>query len=101
SANSGHSYRSHLQFLIIVYLRAIGMQLFNDSSSPFKIQFTMKIKFKILYLLVILLVNAGISKAIDIDPGTLTGTITDKKDGSPIIGATVSIPNLKTGANTD
>ncbi|HTH82233.1 MAG TPA: TonB-dependent receptor [Mucilaginibacter sp.] len=61
----------------------------------------MKIKFKILYLLVILLVNAGISKAIDIDPGTLTGTITDKKDGSPIIGATVSIPDLKTGANTD
>src|ERR1700761_3352985 len=61
----------------------------------------MKIKFKILYLLIILMVNAGISKAIDIDPGTLTGTITDKKDGSPIIGATVSIPDLKTGANTD
>jgi iron complex outermembrane receptor protein len=33
--------------------------------------------------------------------GTLTGTVTDKADGKPIIGATVSIPDLRNGAITD
>ena len=33
--------------------------------------------------------------------GTLKGTVTDKADGTPIIGATVSIPDLKTGSITD
>ncbi len=33
--------------------------------------------------------------------GTLTGTITDKADGKPIIGATVNIPDLKSGSITD
>src|SRR5579863_4874345 len=33
--------------------------------------------------------------------GTLTGTVTDKADGKPIVGATISIPDLKTGTTTD
>jgi iron complex outermembrane receptor protein len=33
--------------------------------------------------------------------GTLTGTVTDKADGKPIIGASVYVPDIKTGAATD
>ena len=33
--------------------------------------------------------------------GTLTGTITDKADGKPIIGATISIPDIRAGTITD
>jgi len=33
--------------------------------------------------------------------GTLTGTITDKADGSPLIGVTISIPDLKNGTTTN
>jgi iron complex outermembrane recepter protein len=33
--------------------------------------------------------------------GTLTGTVTDKADGKPISGATISIPDMKTGTVTD
>jgi iron complex outermembrane receptor protein len=33
--------------------------------------------------------------------GSLSGTVTDKADGKPIVGATVSIPDLKTIAVTD
>jgi iron complex outermembrane receptor protein len=33
--------------------------------------------------------------------GTLTGTVTDKADGKPIIGATVSVPDIRIGAITD
>jgi iron complex outermembrane receptor protein len=61
----------------------------------------MKIKFKIIYLLLLLAATPIISKAADIDAGTLTGTVTDKKDGSPIIGASIAIPDLKTGTSTD
>jgi iron complex outermembrane receptor protein len=35
------------------------------------------------------------------DLGTLTGTVTDKADGKPVVGATISIPDLKTGTTTD
>jgi iron complex outermembrane receptor protein len=35
------------------------------------------------------------------DGGTLHGVITDKKDGNPIAGATISIPDLKIGVATD
>jgi iron complex outermembrane receptor protein len=34
------------------------------------------------------------------DAGTLSGTVTDKTDGKPIVGATISIPDLKTGTVT-
>ncbi|HLI92373.1 MAG TPA: TonB-dependent receptor, partial [Puia sp.] len=34
------------------------------------------------------------------DVTTLTGTVTDKADGKPIAGATISIPDLKTGTVT-
>ena len=33
--------------------------------------------------------------------GTLTGTITSKTDGKPIAGATIMVPDLKTGAVSD
>ena len=33
--------------------------------------------------------------------GTLTGTVTDKADGKPIIGATIGIPDIGTGTITD
>jgi iron complex outermembrane receptor protein len=33
--------------------------------------------------------------------GSLSGTITDKADGKPIIGATINIPDLRKGAITD
>jgi iron complex outermembrane receptor protein len=33
--------------------------------------------------------------------GTLTGTVTDKADGKPISGATIAIPDMKTGTVTD
>ncbi|MEO6522674.1 MAG: TonB-dependent receptor [Mucilaginibacter sp.] len=33
--------------------------------------------------------------------GTLTGTVTDKTDGSPLIGVTISIPDLKNGTTTN
>jgi iron complex outermembrane receptor protein len=33
--------------------------------------------------------------------GTLTGTVTDKADGKPISGATISVPDMKTGTVTD
>jgi iron complex outermembrane receptor protein len=32
---------------------------------------------------------------------SLSGTITDKADGKPIIGATINIPDLRKGAVTD
>jgi iron complex outermembrane receptor protein len=33
--------------------------------------------------------------------GTLTGTVTDKADGKPVIGATVNIPDIRSGSITD
>jgi iron complex outermembrane receptor protein len=33
--------------------------------------------------------------------GTLTGTVTDKADGKPIVGATIWIPDMKSGTTTD
>ncbi|MFD2873262.1 TonB-dependent receptor [Mucilaginibacter ximonensis] len=56
---------------------------------------------KILSLLFILLANNIYLKAADTAPATITGIVTDKKDNSPIAGATISIPDLKTGTITD
>jgi iron complex outermembrane receptor protein len=44
--------------------------------------------------------NAKFIPANDL-PGTLTGTVTDKADGKPVTGATVSIPDLHIGNITD
>ncbi|MGF7040362.1 TonB-dependent receptor [Mucilaginibacter lappiensis] len=41
--------------------------------------------------------NTAVEDAI----GSLSGIVTDKADGKPIIGATVSIPDLRMGAITD
>jgi iron complex outermembrane receptor protein len=64
-------------------------------------------KFKIFVLLYIFLLPvAAVNAAIKHDPpgdtgnGTLTGTITDKKDGSPLIGVALYIPDLKIGTVT-
>ncbi|MFD2148368.1 TonB-dependent receptor [Mucilaginibacter antarcticus] len=60
----------------------------------------MKISMKFFATLFIIMASTLYTKA-DIAPGTLTGIVTDKKDGTPIIGATVSVPDLKTGTVTD
>lgn len=58
-------------------------------------------------LLLVLISFAALSKAnikafTDDDViGKLSGTVTDKADGTPIIGASVSIPDLKNGTSTN
>ncbi|MES2110140.1 MAG: TonB-dependent receptor [Bacteroidota bacterium] len=66
----------------------------------------MKFKIKIVSLIYLLLLSTIIASAArkknkDDDAGTITGTVTDKADGKPIIGATVSIPDLRRGSITD
>src|SRR3569833_452088 len=66
----------------------------------------MKFKIKIVSLIYLLLLStivarAAVTKNKGDDAGTITGTVTDKADGKPIIGATVSIPDLRRGAITD
>jgi iron complex outermembrane receptor protein len=64
----------------------------------------LKIAFSILCLLVC---STVISKAaryrlrMDAATGTLTGTVTDKADGTSIIGAVVNIPDLKNATSTN
>ncbi len=68
----------------------------------------MKIKFAIYIIIAAFLFKWGKAVAAP-EPlsgpgdatGTLTGTVTDKADGKPIIGAAVSVPDLKTGTTTD
>jgi iron complex outermembrane receptor protein len=65
----------------------------------------MKINIRISSLLFILLLStmiadAGIKAHIN-DAGTITGTVTDKTDGKPIIGASVNVPDLRRGSITD
>src|SRR4249919_3864980 len=80
---------------------------FNHPGQIFKIplRHQMRSKIKILsfiYLLLLstIIANAAIKTEKD-DAGTITGTVTDKADGKPIIGATVSIPDLRRGSITD
>src|SRR5262249_49518079 len=47
------------------------------------------------------IVSVAKSKTEDEIIGTLTGTVTDKADGKPVIGATVSVPDLRIAAATD
>ena len=66
----------------------------------------MKYKIRILSLLFVLIsstiiVHAAIKIKKDDDAGTISGTVTDKADGKPVIGATVNIPDLRRGAITD
>lgn len=65
----------------------------------------MKIKLFFCLLLSILFANFNaISKeavAEGSNAGILSGTITDKTDGSPIIAATIYIPDLRVGTTTD
>ncbi|HEY8930276.1 MAG TPA: TonB-dependent receptor [Mucilaginibacter sp.] len=66
----------------------------------------MKFKIRLLSVLSLLILYTGIAGAAtnkhgDDDAGAITGTVTDKADGKPIIGATVSIPDLRRGSITD
>ncbi len=66
----------------------------------------MKFKIRILGLLLMLLLStimaeAAITTHRTDELGTITGTVTDKADGKTIIGATVSIPDLRRGSITD
>ncbi len=68
----------------------------------------MKIKFAIYIIIAAFLFKWGKAVAAPAPlsgpgdaTGTLTGTVTDKADGKPIIGAAVSVPDLKTGTTTD
>ncbi|MDB5009179.1 MAG: hypothetical protein JWP45_3572 [Mucilaginibacter sp.] len=64
----------------------------------------MKIKIQLLILSISLLFTSLTSTAAagpDVPNGTLTGTVTDKADGKPIIGATVSVPDVRNGSITD
>jgi len=69
----------------------------------------MKINIRLSILLIVLIFSTTISLAKKTlsyaddggGTGTLSGTVTDKADGKAIIGATVSIPDLRIGAVTD
>ncbi|MES2810223.1 MAG: TonB-dependent receptor [Bacteroidota bacterium] len=61
----------------------------------------MKFSIRFFAMLLIMLAYNTYSYAAGNAQGTITGTVTDKKDGTPIIGATVTIPDLKTGTVTD
>src|SRR3569833_1651891 len=66
----------------------------------------MKFKIKILSFISLLLLSmatafVAVKNKKGDDAGTITGTVTDKADGKPIIGATVSIHDLRRGSITD
>jgi iron complex outermembrane receptor protein len=67
----------------------------------------MLLKIKSYILLLLLISVAATTRATAIflvEPDgtlTLTGTVTDKADGKPVIGATVNVPDIKTGSITD
>src|SRR6201985_1137557 len=63
----------------------------------------MKFKIKCLLIFTLLLAKAWAKTPPEPAPGTgtLTGIITDKADGQPLIGVTVTIPDLHNGAVTD
>jgi iron complex outermembrane receptor protein len=66
---------------------------------------TTTMKIRLILIGFIYLLSANLLKAATpietLPAGSLTGTVTDKKDGSPLIGAVINIPDLKTGAATD
>ena len=65
----------------------------------------MRIKLRLSILSALLLYTAtnlmAAKKLLPDVVGSLTGTVTDKADGKPIIGATIYFPDLRTGGNTD
>jgi len=65
----------------------------------------LQIRFSII-LTLLLLVSSVSFASITPGPGdgtigTITGTVTDKADGKPIIGASINIPDLRTGTISD
>ncbi len=64
-----------------------------------------KIRLSILSSIIFVIANFSIAAAKpgpgDGTIGTITGTVTDKADGKPIIGASVNIPDIRSGAITD
>ena len=67
----------------------------------------MKISLRLLIILGVFILNRtnlmarGHSVGDKDNTGALSGTVTDKADGKPIIGATVSVPDLRIGTTTD
>jgi iron complex outermembrane receptor protein len=61
----------------------------------------MKFPIKFIAALFLMLATTIYTKANDAPAGSISGIVTDKKDGTPIPGATVTIPDLKTGTITD
>ncbi len=57
--------------------------------------------FKLLCTLIFLATAASVVADTPTGKGKITGKVSDKATGLPIAGATVSIPDLKIGANTD
>src|SRR6185503_20769231 len=77
-------------------------------SSFLMIPAKMRLHIKYITLLTSFLIISATSFASNFRPGpgddilgTLTGTVTDKADGKSIIGATVTIPDLKKATATD
>src|ERR1022692_363687 len=66
-----------------------------------KIHIRLSILSAILFLLSTASIAAPTSLPDDGTIGTLTGTVSDKADGKPIIGATIAIPDIRIGAITD
>ena len=56
---------------------------------------------KLLYISILLWVNAANAAVTPAGSNKITGKITDKTTGQPIVGATVTIPDLKIGTSTD
>ncbi|WP_428328251.1 TonB-dependent receptor [Mucilaginibacter sp.] len=66
----------------------------------------MKLNIKTLFILSLFLFTAAVTRAKGklkppVEAGSLTGTVTDKADGKPIIGASVNIPDIHSGSITD
>jgi iron complex outermembrane receptor protein len=62
----------------------------------------MKIKLRLYILSVLLsLVCTAAIAGPDDGNGTLAGTVTDKADGKPIVGASIGVPDIKGGTITD
>ena len=57
--------------------------------------------FRLSYILIFLLASMPLFAKTVPGTGKITGTITDKATGLPIAGATIYIPDLKTGASTN
>lgn len=55
-------------------------------------------------IIILLMVSVYIAEAVaepSVDSGVLSGKVTDKRSGEPLVGATIYFTNLTTGTTTD